>query len=271
MPRSLCSTQAALGGGLSSSAGTPFAAMMRPRSIGTRSSTARGALAWMKASKRSASAAWMSRKKNAGAFSGSAAMNCRRRLPSISITVTSSARPRPSESTTLTVSAPGRWMLAIASRSTVERGARQTARDQHDERRDEPQHHEHRRRRRDEDRGDALVVGELDRERRERAGGEHGRHDIEPARERRVRARPRRGTAPRPTRRARVRAARARRRARSARRRASASARSPGCSAGASGNGRTDPKVQTIRNGSAAPTASPGSAPIRASASVCVR
>ncbi len=64
----------------------------------------------------------MSRKKNAGAFSGSAAMNCRRRLPSISITVTSSAKPRPSDSTTLVVSAPGRWILERASRSTVERG-----------------------------------------------------------------------------------------------------------------------------------------------------
>ena len=94
---------------------------MRPRSIGTRSSVARGARAATNASKLSASAAWMSRKKNAGALSGSAARNCRRRLPSISITVTSSARPRPSDSTTLTVSAPGRWMLAMANRSTVER------------------------------------------------------------------------------------------------------------------------------------------------------
>ena len=45
MPRSLCSAQAASGGGLSFSAGTPFAATMRPRSIGTRSSVARGACA----------------------------------------------------------------------------------------------------------------------------------------------------------------------------------------------------------------------------------
>ena len=63
----------------------------------------------------------MSRKKNDGALSGSASANSRCRLPSISTTVTSNARPRPSDSMTLGVSAPGRWMLAMASRKTVER------------------------------------------------------------------------------------------------------------------------------------------------------
>ncbi len=63
----------------------------------------------------------MSRKKNDGAFSGSAAANSRCRLPSISVTVTSSASPKPSESTTVGVKAPARWILAMASRNTVER------------------------------------------------------------------------------------------------------------------------------------------------------
>ena len=49
-------------------------------------------------------------------------MNCRRRLPSISVTVTSSERPSPSDSTIVGVSAPGRWILVMASRNTVERG-----------------------------------------------------------------------------------------------------------------------------------------------------
>ena len=78
-----------------------------------------------------ASAAGMSRKKNDGAFSGSAAVNWRCRLPSISITVTSKARPRPSESMTVGVSAPGRWILAMASRSVVERCARQAPGERH--------------------------------------------------------------------------------------------------------------------------------------------
>ncbi len=60
-------------------------------------------------------------KKNDGAFAGNAAVNSRCRLPSISITVVSKARPSPSESMTVGVSAPGRWMLAMASRSVVER------------------------------------------------------------------------------------------------------------------------------------------------------
>jgi len=60
-------------------------------------------------------------KKNDGARSGNAARNCRRRLPSIWVIVTKTARPRPSDITTDGVSAPGRWMLAIASRSMVMR------------------------------------------------------------------------------------------------------------------------------------------------------
>ena len=122
MPRSLCSTQAASCDGLSCSAGTPRAETMRPRSIGTSSSLPCGARSWMNAANRSASCEGMSRKKNDGALSGSEAENCWRRLPSISITVTSSASPRPSDITTAGVSAPGRWMLAIAIRHTVERG-----------------------------------------------------------------------------------------------------------------------------------------------------
>ena len=43
------------------------------------------------------------------------------KLPSISITVTSSAMPRPSDSTMVGVSAPGRWILAMAMRSPVAR------------------------------------------------------------------------------------------------------------------------------------------------------
>ena len=62
MPRSLCSTQAMFGGGFRSSALMPLAATMRPRSIGTRSSRAPGARSLMKASKRSASCAWISTK-----------------------------------------------------------------------------------------------------------------------------------------------------------------------------------------------------------------
>ena len=131
MPRSLCSTQAALAAGLRLSAGTPFAATMRPRSIGTRSSVAPGALRRMASSNRPPSAGGMSRKKNAGARSGSAAMNCRRRLPSISTTVTRRASPNPSDSTTLVVSAPGRYTLAMARRSTVERACGRRARDPH--------------------------------------------------------------------------------------------------------------------------------------------
>ena len=55
-------------------------------------------------------------------------VNCWRRLPSISITVTSSARPRPSDSTTVGVSAPGRWMLAMREPQHGRARARQPAR-----------------------------------------------------------------------------------------------------------------------------------------------
>ena len=56
-------------------------------------------------------------------------MNCRRRLPSICVIVTSTAKPRPSDSTTDGVSVPGRWMFATASRTMVrpERGARRAS------------------------------------------------------------------------------------------------------------------------------------------------
>ena len=80
---------------------------MRPRSIGTRSSVASGAAARTKASKRSASATWMSTKYNDGALSGSAAIELAAQIAVDLEHVTSSARPRPSDSTTLGVSAPG--------------------------------------------------------------------------------------------------------------------------------------------------------------------
>ncbi len=121
MPRSPRSTQAEPSAGLRSSALMPLASTMRPRSIGTRSSAPCGACSRTKASKRPVSAEGMSRKKNDGACAGNAAANCRCRLPSISMTVTSNDRPRPSESTTLGVNAPRRWMLAMASRNSVER------------------------------------------------------------------------------------------------------------------------------------------------------
>ena len=54
-------------------------------------------------------------------MAGSSLANCRRKLPSISITVTSKAIPKPSESTTVGVSALGRWILATAMRKAVER------------------------------------------------------------------------------------------------------------------------------------------------------
>src|SRR5665811_1516679 len=57
----------------------------------------------------------------AAGLAGRSAANCRCKLPSISITVTNSAIPKPSESTMVGVSAPGRWILAMAMRSTVER------------------------------------------------------------------------------------------------------------------------------------------------------
>ena len=68
------------------------------------------------------------------------------------------------------VSAPGRWMLAMASRSAVVRDMRQPPRDRHQQRRDEPQRHEHGGGRADEDRRDPAVVGQQDR-----GGGERAR------------------------------------------------------------------------------------------------
>ncbi|MNV82946.1 hypothetical protein D3C71_1767170 [compost metagenome] len=72
---------------------------------------------------------WISTKKKLGARSAMLPVNSRRRLPSINASVTSSARPRPSDSTTDGVSAPGRWMLPIASRSDGEltRGLRRAS------------------------------------------------------------------------------------------------------------------------------------------------
>ena len=101
MPRSLCSTQAAFAAGLSFSAGTPFAATMRPRSIGTRSSVALRRLLRHEG----VEAAGIGRldvdeKERRRLARAAPPSNCRRRLPSISITVTSSARPNPSDSTT---------------------------------------------------------------------------------------------------------------------------------------------------------------------------
>ena len=110
----------------------------------------------------------MSRKKNDGAFSGSAAVNSWRRLPSISSTVTSSARPRPSDSTTVGVSAPGRWMLAIASRRTVERGRGDAARSAMSSLGDQAQHDEHGSAATTKIDRDLAVVGGGDGERRER-------------------------------------------------------------------------------------------------------
>src|SRR4026208_2497650 len=63
MPRSLCSAQLVLGDGFRASAATPFAATMRPRSIGTRSSVARGACARLKARRLRATAAGAARER----------------------------------------------------------------------------------------------------------------------------------------------------------------------------------------------------------------
>jgi hypothetical protein len=121
MPRSPLSTQRERAAGFKSSALMPLAETMRPRSIGTRSSVAPGACARTKPSKRFASAEGMSTRKNDGAFFGRPRVNSRCRLPSISMTVVSKASPSPSESMTVGVSAPGRCVLAMASRKVVER------------------------------------------------------------------------------------------------------------------------------------------------------
>ena len=84
--------------------------------------------------------------------------------------------------TTLGVTAPGRWILASASRTTGERRARQPACAQHQQRRHQPQQHEHRQRGGDEDRGDAPVVGERDGDARERAADQRRCDDVGPAR-----------------------------------------------------------------------------------------
>ena len=81
--------------------------------------------------------------------------------------------------------------------------------------------------------------------------------EIAPARPLPFAARPPRGTAPRPARRARGRAATARRRARSAGRREATARVRPRCSAGSTGSGSSLPNTPTMANGSAAPSARP--------------
>ena len=155
---------------------------MRPRSIGTRTILPSGAAFWTRLVKSSTSAAWMSTKKKLGASSGRLPEIWRRRLPSISASVTSRVSPRPSDSTTEGVRAPGRWMLPMASRSAVERtrGARR-GNGLHGGP-DAAQHDEGEDRRADEDGGDPAVAGKPDRQRGQ--GGSDGkrRGEIDPAR-----------------------------------------------------------------------------------------
>ncbi len=165
-----------------SSARTPFADTMRPRSIGTRSSVAPGACWRMKASKRSASADWMSRKKNDGACSGSAAMNWRRRLPSTSITVTSSARPEAERHHDARRERAGPVDVGDREPQRGRARPRHALRDRHHQARDQPQRDEHAGRRHHEDRGDALVVGELHRQHRQRRDRDHRQRHIDRAR-----------------------------------------------------------------------------------------
>ena len=127
------------------------------------------------------------------------AVNCRRRLPSISITrdqqreaeaerqhdASASARP-----------AGGCWRAPAAARSSAARGS--AARDRHQQRGDQPQQHEHaRRRRRRRSRAIAPVVGEQRwRAPPSAATTSAVSDDVAPARPARAAARPRRGTAP---------------------------------------------------------------------------
>ena len=119
MPRSPCSTQAALSPGFTLATGRPFTLVMRPRIIGTSSSVPSAALACRKSEKLCACVWRRSRKKKLGVSPGTVRESCARMLPSMRVSATSSARPRPSDSTTVGVSAPGRWMLAIASRNAT--------------------------------------------------------------------------------------------------------------------------------------------------------
>ena len=70
----------------------------------------------------------------------------------------------------------------MASRTTGERGRGRRRASRHQQRGDQPQQHEHRGGGGDEDGGDALVVGELDRQRRQRAADQHGRDHVGPPR-----------------------------------------------------------------------------------------
>ena len=105
-----------------------------------------------------------------------------RKLPSISITVTSSASPRPSDSTMLGVSAPGRWMLAIARRAIGERGRGTRRATVISSDGDQPEQDEHAGGRHDEDGGDAAIEGEFDCDQRERRHHQHGGDRVGPAR-----------------------------------------------------------------------------------------
>ncbi len=112
----------------------------------------------------------MSIKKKVGAVRQGSGQIWRRRLPSISASATSRVSPSPSDSTTVDVSAPGRWILPIASRSTVER-TRGAARQSLKAEADDAEHDEGADRRADEDGGDRRLVGETDGERREQRRG----------------------------------------------------------------------------------------------------
>ena len=193
----------------------PLAATMRPRSIGTRSS-ARLRRARVDEGVEAARLRRPGCRRNRTTAPcpawrpGTAAADCRRSA----ITVTSSASPRPSDSTTLGVSAPGRWILAMASRTTGERGRgsrRAICISSVATRRSSTNTAAAAATKID---GDPPVIGELDRERRQRAD--------RPAPSRRRRAgaasaarcaTSSRNSARRPARRGRGRAARARRRA----------------------------------------------------------
>ena len=184
-----------------------------PRCVRAASAPARGcacgARSRMRASNFPARSAGMSAKKNEGALSGMrrqelAAADCRRSAS----TVTRSARPKPSDSTTVGVSAPGRWILAMASRATGEcrRGRRRAI-----------CHRSTVATRRSSTNTAAaattkmaairLVIGLLDRERCQRATNQHRRHDIGPAWPALFAGHLRRGTASMPPRHARGRAA----------------------------------------------------------------
>ncbi len=96
-------------------------------------------------------------KKKDGARSGNCAVKWRRRLPSISTTVTSSASPSPSDRITDGVIAPGREILANASRSMVARGRGKRATPAITESRHQPQQDEGGGRRGDEDHRNLAV------------------------------------------------------------------------------------------------------------------